>query len=622
MSLLSLAKKIKSLPTAPGVYIMKGKKEVLYVGKAKNLRARVRSYLTLSGDTRYAIRYLASKVCGIDFIVTSNEKEALILEDTLLKRYRPRYNIRFKDDKTYVSIKITAKEEFPRLAVTRDIKDDGSRYFGPYASSGMVRDTVKFIRRIFLLCVCTPYQFRMRKTRPCIDYEIGLCSAPAAGLISGEKYRELAEGAMMFLDGRNRELIKMLKEKMLGASSSHNYEEAAKLRDQMRSIEETLTHQAVVSRPGIDQDVFGFFTEDSTLAIDVLFIRDGRLTGKRDFSFSYSGLPIGETLGSFLNQFYRRIGAFIPDEVLTPVPLDDFAAISRWLSEKKGAKVVLKKPARGRKTKLMEMARANACEILRSAKASCEISGEISGLEDLKRRLRLTKLPRVVEAFDISNIGGKEAVGAMVTFVDASPDKSRYRLYKIRTEGKSNDYAMMFEVLFRRFKDKENLPDLILVDGGKGQLGIAADVVRGLGIKGVNLAAVAKERLLKGAGRHLKGERVYIPGVKDPVFLKEGEKGDLLLRRIRDEAHRFAVKYHRRLRKKAIGSVLEDIPGIGGKRRKMLFEIFGDLEGIKNASTGELKKIPGITQALASLIKEGLRGDSVKAEYKKNSAGG
>ncbi len=605
---MDIEEKLSTLPASPGVYLMKSKEEVIYIGKAKNLRTRVRSYFLGKGDARYAVKYLARKVEDIDYIVTTNEKEALILEDTLLKKHKPRYNIRLKDSKTYVSIKITTNEKFPRIIVTRRIKRDGARYFGPYASARMVRDTVKYLRRIFPLCVCTPHEFRNR-VRPCLDYQLGLCTAPAVGLVSEKDYRELVEGAIMFLEGRNRELGKKLKKKMLEASAAREYEKAAKLRDQIASIEATLEEQKVVSGVLKDQDVFAAARKNGSIVIQALFIRGGRLTGARDFPFHHVQLPDEEVFSSFLSQFYRP-ERYIPDEVLLPVAVEDVKVISDWLTDRKGKKVAVVKPGRGQKRKLVTMAEANAREALKKREKVAE-HGMENVIVELKKRLRLKELPGTIEAFDISNIGGKQAVGAMVTFSNGRPDKSRYRLFRIKTVEEPDDYAMMYEVLLRRYGKKEGPPpppppDLVLVDGGKGQLSIATRVMDELKIRGPSLAALAKERA--EAGVALKGERVYLPNVKDPIWLKEGTGSDLFLRRIRDEVHRFAITYHRRLRGKTIASALERIPGIGAKKRSLLFERFGDLKTIAGADIEELIKVPGITKKLARTIKQELTG--------------
>ncbi len=609
---MDLEDKIDALPTTPGVYIMKGRgRVILYIGKAKNLRARVRSYFRTKGDGRYSVRYLVRKVEDIDFIVTANEKEALILEDTLLKKHRPRYNIRLKDDKTYVSIKLTMQDDFPRILVTRQIKADGSRYFGPYASSRGVRETIKFLRKIFPLRICSNHEFRNR-VRPCIDYSLGLCSAPAEDLITKEDYAELVRQAVLFLEGKNRSLVNTLRRKMKSAAATREYEKAADLRDRIEAIEGLLEEQKVVSSTGVDQDIFGLVAEDERISIVLMSVRDGRLTGTRDFLFPDSaGVLIEDVVSSFLGQLYRRIESFIPNEVLLPITLPDAGVIAEWLSDRKGRKVFVRRPVRGKKLKLVKMAEENARESLKKV----ELSIDEAPLEELKRRLRLTRLPRVIEAFDISNLAGSEAVGAMAVLKNGKPDNKNYRVFKIKTIDGPNDYAMMCELLSRRYGrcDESSLPDLILIDGGKGQLGIALDVLNTLQITGVDVAALAKEKPVSNnatgaekllAEKKTKGERVFRPGVKDPVLLKEGSKGDLLLRLVRDEVHRFAIRYHRKLRSKKIGSVLETVSGVGAKKRKMLFEHFVDLDGIKNASIGELCELPGITEKLAKAIKD------------------
>lgn len=600
----SIEEKIKALPTTPGVYIMKGGKDassILYIGKAKNLRSRVRSYFRKTGDTRYAARFLSEKTKDVDCIVTSSEKEALILEDTLLKKHKPRYNIRLKDDKTYVSIKLTVQEKFPRIMITRSIVSDGARYFGPYGSAKGVRETLKFLRTIFPLCVCTPHKFR-NKTRPCLDYQMRLCSAPAVGRISETDYRELVDGAVLFLEGKSKELVGVLKAKMQAASKAMRYEDAAVLRDKIDAIEATLEAQKVVSRESIDRDVLGIYREGEELAITVLFIRAGRLSGKRDFIFKDKGLPSEELISSFISQFYAKPGVTIPREVLVTVRLDDGAFLSQHLSECRSRKVSVTAPVRGEKRKLITMANDNAREALKRSRVVKE--GDV--LAEIKRRLRLAVRPRVIEAVDISNMGESFAVGAMVTFVDELPAKDRYRRYRIKTVKGQNDFAMMREVLLRRFGGAEkerSLPDLLLVDGGKGQLNIAVEVVKELGLDGLTLAGLAKERK---EGENKKEERVFLVGVKDPVRLNRSSKGEFLLMRIRDEVHRFAVTYHRKLRSKAVGSILDNISGIGPKKRRALFDRFRDLKGLRTATLDELIEVDGITKTIARAIKDEL----------------
>src|SRR3989337_912496 len=590
---LPLIESIKGLPQYPGVYLLKGSKgEVLYIGKAKNIRSRVRSYFRDTTDTRYTVKFLASKVSDIEYLITTNEKEALILEDTLLKKYKPRYNIRLKDDKTYVSIKITLSEKYPRILITRQIKKEGGRsplkpapacfklgvcgdkYFGPYASAQKARETVRFIRRLFPLCTCSPSQFRNR-IRSCLDYQLGICSAPCVNFISEAAYKELVDKTILFLEGRNKELLSALKANMLTASDSHEFERAAKLRDQIAAIEATLEEPKVVSGEKIDRDIFAHIVSNGDFLIQGLFVRDGRISSARDFFFKSHELPADEALSSFLAQYYSS-DRFIPDEIILPLAVEDKESIEDWLSEKRGKRVTLFIPAKGDRFKLLKMADANAKESIKRRNEA--LQGKDALLDELKKRLHLKKTPKVIEAFDISNISGKLAVGAMVTFEDAKPNKGRYRLYKIKTIKEPDDYGMLEAVLFRRYREgyKElGLPYLILMDGGKGQLNIALKVLGELGINDIDIAAIAKEKGqgARGRGQKEQGEKGYCPNVKAPIILKEGSGADLFIRKIRDEVHRFAIRYHNKLRGK-IKSALEEISGVGKKRRDMLLKHF------------------------------------------------
>lgn len=618
--------RLNDLPQSPGVYLMKGGKgEVLYIGKAKNIRSRVRSYFRDTTDTRYMVKFLASKVSDIEYLVTTNEKEALILEDTLLKKYKPRYNIRLKDDKTYVSIKLTLSEKFPRILITRQVKRDGGRsplkpapacfkrgtcgdkYFGPYASAQKARETVRFIRHLFPLCTCSPSEFKNR-VRPCLDYQLGICSAPCVNFISETAYKELVDKTILFLEGRNKELLSELKANMSEASHSMSFEKAAKIRDQIKAIEATLEEQKVVSQKKIDQDIFAHIIDEETLLIQALFVRDGRLSGARDFFFSGQKLPAAEAISSFIFQYYGG-DRFIPDEIILSLNIEDKDVIEDWLTEKKGkpvpagskqGKVRFFFPTKGERFKLLKMAEANAKEAIKRRQETLESKQTL--LEELKRRLHLRKTPKTIEAFDISNIGGKMAVGAMVTFEDAKPNKDRYRLYKIKTLEEPDDYGMMSEVLSRRYKEggrEISLPDLILIDGGKGQLNIAVKVMDELEINDIDIAAIAKEH------DEEVGEKIFLPNIKDPISLKEGSSPDLLIRKIRDEAHRFAISYHIKLRGK-IKSALDEIPGIGKAKRNTLLKHFGSVEKIREASMEEIAKLSGITSRLAEAIKKAL----------------
>ncbi len=604
---------LKKLPASPGVYLMKGAGgKVLYIGKAKNLRSRVRSYFRASGDGRYAVRFLAGKTTFIDYIVTATEKEALFLEDTLLKKHKPKYNIRLKDSKTYVSIKITLADKFPRILVTRQIKKDGSRYFGPYVSSRGVREMIKMIRRVFPLCIRTSPQTK-NTSRPCLDYQLGLCSAPGAGRISEADYAEIVRGALLFLSGRNNELLKGLKKEMKAASAHLDFEAAAVLRDRIDLIESMLERQKVVSHKHSEQDVFALVRGGETLIMQALFVRGGRLVNSLDYTFADRGLSREEIISSFVRQFYGG-GRSIPAEILLQTLPEDRVLIEEWLSERRGRKVRLHAPARGEKLKLIDMALSNAEESLqKKEQASLTMSKE---LEEMQRRLHLKTLPLWIEAFDISNISGELAVGAMVSFRGGEADKSGYRRFRIKGVKGQDDYAMMEEVMRRRYshvgeeEDGAAFPDLILLDGGKGQLGVAVAVITELGLAGkVSLAALAKERPEGFSGKESgkKTERVFLPGARDAIMLRPGSRADLLLCRIRDEVHRTAITYQRKLRNKfLLSSPLDEIAGIGERRKKTLLKKFGSLEKLINAPLSEIAETPGITQSIAEAIK-GLR---------------
>jgi len=598
--------KLKALPTLPGVYLMKGGGgETLYIGKAKNLRSRVRSYFHGTSDARYTVRFLVARVADIDYIVTANEKEAFILEDTLLKRHKPRYNIRLKDDKSYVSIKLTLNDAFPRILVTRRVKSDGSRYFGPYASTQKVRETIKFIRHLFPLCTCGATEFNNR-VRPCLDYQMKICSAPCVGSISEERYGELVDAVTLFLEGRNRRLITLLKGRMREAAKEMAFERAAALRDTVAALEETLREQKVVSHKGADRDFIAIAEESGRVLVKVMSVRDGRVVGARDFLFKERIVPLDELLSSFLSRYYRR-DSFVPDEVVLSHAPEGRAGIEEWLSDRKGRRVRLLVPQRGERVRLLAMATANAEESLKNIGGG---EGESNTLliEALQKRLRLKSPPRVIEAFDISNTGGALSVGAMVTFIDGEPDKERYRRFRIRVSDGPDDYGMMYEVMSRRYRrdgGDTGTPDLILVDGGKGQLNVALKVVEELGVEGVEVAALAKERGTGDDGG--KGERIFLPNVKEPILLREGSKPDLLLRRIRDEVHRFAITYHKGLRKRGIASLLDEIDGIGPARRSALLTRFGDVENMRSVSIKELLTVEGINEKIAVAIREGLK---------------
>jgi len=597
---------LKKFPTTPGVYLMRGDDEaVLYVGKAKNLRARLRSYFSAAGDGRTHIRFLMNRVRRIDTIVTDTEKEALILEDTLIKKHRPRYNINLRDDKTYVSIRLDPREEFPALQVVRKVRRDGALYFGPFSSSSAVRETLKEIYRIFPLRHYPPETCR-RRGRPCLFYQIGQCSAPCHGKIGAEDYRALVRGVIALLSGREKEVVGVLRERMTEASAAMRFEEAARLRDQVGAIEQTVEKQKVAEAGGVDQDVVGLHFEGGEVEVAVLFIRNGKLIGRRSFSLEWR-LVEDELLSSFLHRFYAR-EVFIPDQLLLPFAPEGREALADWLSERKGKKVALLIPRRGDKLKLVQMAASNAREACRERGSRREARQQV--LEEIAARLHLSRPPRRMECFDISNVGGAQSVGSMAVVVDGEPARGEYRHFRIRTVEGADDYASLAEVLHRRLRrgiEEESLPDFILIDGGKGQLAVLTAVLEELGLSDrVEAAGIAKSRVLanvRGKAVERSEERFFLPGRKNPVLLRQGSPALFMLERLRDEAHRFAITHHRKLRgKAALHSSLEDIPGIGPNRRKALLRHFGSLKRIKEAGLEELLAAPGLPGKVAREI--------------------
>ena len=596
----------KKFPTTPGVYLMKGEGGlILYVGKAINLRNRLRSYFSAGGDGRPQIRFLMARVQSIDTIVTDTEKEALILENTLIKQHRPRYNINLRDDKTYVSIRLDPREEFPALSVVRRVKSDGALYFGPYASSVAVRQTLKEIYRIFPLRHY-PIETCRRRGRPCLFYQIGQCSAPCHGRISAEGYRALVKGVTALLSGRETEVIESLQRGMLAAAAAMRFEEAARLRDQIRAIEQTVEHQKVVAAGGGDQDVVGLHREGGEVELALLFIRAGKLIGRRNYALEWR-LDVDELLSSFLREYYAR-EVVIPEQVLLPLALQDAGVLAEWLSELKGRKVALTSPQRGQKVELVELAERNARESFRERGSRREARQGV--LAELQQRLQLQRLPRRIECFDISNVQGSLSVGSMVVLSDGEADKQAYRRFRIRTVSGADDYASLSEVLQRRLRrglEEELLPDLILIDGGKGQLGVLTAVLQQLGLEArIDAVGIAKSRVVsnvRGKAVERSEERFFLPGRKNPVILRQGSPALFLLERLRDEAHRFAISYHRQLRgQAALASSLEDLPGVGPARRKALLKHFGSLKKIQAASLEELQAMPGLPSTLAATI--------------------
>jgi excinuclease ABC subunit C len=601
-----LDQKIEHLPTNPGVYLFKDKKgTILYVGKAGNIKHRVGSYFQKPAGKDVKTLTMLEKVTDIDTIVTDTEKEAYILENHLIKEHHPRYNVKLRDDKNYPCLRLSVEEEFPTLSIVRRIKKDRSVYFGPYPSATSLKETLKLIRRLFPIRTCLDTKFSHR-LRPCINYEMERCAGPCCGKIDPIQYREIVHQVRMFLEGKNKDLLERLKKRMEEESDQLHFEKAAKIRDQIEHIEKVIEKQKIVSREFADQDVIGFHHQDHAIVVYSLFIRAGKLLGGKGFTFPSTGLPDEEVLFSFLHQYYRE-GKFIPDQILIPKAVPEQTLVEQRLTELKGKKVRVLIPVKGDKKYLLQMACENAEKFLLS---EVEIEKDREKLlETLKERLHLRNIPRRIEAFDISNLQGGYAVGSMVTFENGDPVKEKYRHYKIKTIEGADDYGMMYEVLLRRYQkaiQENDLPDLVLLDGGRGQLNVAQEVLKELKIKEIDLISLAKERTIEVPHRSLprkSEEKIFHPQYKEPLTLGRHSPLLLFLDRIRDEAHRFAITYHKKVRtKETIKSELSEIPGIGTVRQKELLKYFGSIEKIKIATVEELAKAPKMNLRLAQRI--------------------
>jgi len=608
-----LEEKLESLPAEPGVYIMRDAAgKVIYVGKAKDLRGRVRSYLR-GGDGRPHVEFLMRRVGDIETLVTRNEKEALILENNLIKQYKPRYNIRLKDDKTYLSIKVTASHPWPRVLATRSIVKDGGRYFGPYSSAIAARETLDIIEKHFLLRNCTDHNFRNRD-RPCLQYQIKRCLAPCVLAVDRDAYQERLRQAILFIEGKSRDLLAQLRETMRAKADLLEFESAARIRNQIQAVEKTLEKQRMVSHWGIDQDIFGLYREGGFIEVQVIFVRQGKLTGNQAYSLEDLRFDDEEIVGALLTQFYQG-GRFVPDEILVPVDLEDREVREEFLSERRGRKTTLVYPRRGEKVRLLEMAVDNARQSF-SERHDEEKEREKMLLE-LQQRLRLKRYPQRIECYDISNILGTHAVGSRVSFFDGEPDKKHYRLYRVRTvapELRGDDFAMMYEVVKRRFQRgvrEGDVPDLVVVDGGKGQLQMALTALRDLSVDGVDVVALAKMRVAsaaRGAEIERSEERVFLPGQSNPVVLRRNSNALFLLQRVRDEAHRFAVSYHKKLRtRESLRSRLDHISGVGPARKRALLRHFGSMKRLREASLKDISAVESVSGDMAQRIYEALR---------------
>ena len=593
------------LPNAPGVYIMHDAEgKVIYVGKAVILKNRVRSYFRPASQVSPKVRAINAHVASIETIVTASEMEALILECNLIKKYRPRYNIDLKDDKTYPYLKITVQEAYPRMVLTRRVLKDGARYYGPFADAGALRDTMKLIRTMFPLRHCR----KLNAKRPCLQYHLHRCLAPCTGKVPVSEYRQLVDSVLMLLDGKVSQLEKDLKEKMYAASDRMEFEAAARYRDSLLNLKKLAEKQKATTESG-DRDVVGLAMDDSGVCVQVFFIRGGKILGRDSFFLDQEvGEPGSEILADFLKQYYHE-NHRPPREILVSQELEDSdrTLLSRWLSTLNEKTVNLLVPQRGLKHDLVLMAvnnaRKNLEERLRRGHASLET--DLDAAEQLQKALGLTTPLERMDCFDISHNQGRETVASMVVFRNGSPSKKDYRRYKLRsTEGKPDDFKSMQEVVYRRYKDLEDLPSLIVIDGGKGQLSSALEVIRGLGISEVPVIGLAKRE-----------EEIFKEGAHTSILLDKMSPALHLIQHIRDEAHRFAITYHRkRLAKRNLVSVLDHLEGMGPKRRAALWKRFGSLDAMREASIDDLAAVEGMNRVVAERVHTFLQGDLQKKQ--------
>ena len=588
------------LPDKPGVYLMHDAHgKVIYVGKAVVLKNRVRSYFRNLASHTPKVRAMVEKIAEFETIVTSSEVEALILECNLIKKYRPRYNIMLKDDKTYPFLKVTVNEDFPRIYVTRRQQRDGAKYYGPYADVGAMHDTVKLLRSMFPLRTCR----KMNPDRPCLNYHIKRCLAPCAGYVSRKEYGNMIKSVCMVLDGRTTELERDLKRRMQEAADNYAFEEAARLRDQLQAVTRLNEQQKAVTGSGGDMDVIGFAKDTTGICLQIFFVRKGKLIGRDNFFLPDGGEAEEEVMSAFVKQYYNE-ATFVPKEIVIPYMPDEEEKqlIEIWLADKAGRKAELILPQRGVKRELLSLANDNAKKLLeeRLRKGSLSLKDDLAAAEELQLVLALPNPLERMDCFDISHTQGSETVASMVVFRNGSISKKDYRKYKIvSAEGKPDDFKSMQEVVYRRYKDYEDLPSLVVIDGGKGQLSSALEVIRGLGLHDLPVVGLAKRE-----------EEIFIPGQSESILLDRDSASLHLIQRIRDEAHRFAITFHRKLRgKRNLVSVLDHVEGIGPKRRQELWKKFKSLDAMKQASVEELAAVDGMNYPAAQTLYDFFRMD-------------
>lgn len=601
-------KKLESYPQLPGVYLMKGNADqVLYVGKANNLRQRIRQYFLVGGDGREMIPHLVSRIESIETIIVSSEKEALLLENNLIKQHRPHFNALFKDDKSYIALQLSHRHNWPMLHLMRykGNPDPNSLYFGPYTSAAAARSTFDLLNRLFPLRQCSDQEL-LRRTRPCILYDMKRCCAPCVGKCTKEEYDEYVLHTTQFLRGQNREILSDLYAEMKLASDALEFEKAGQILQTIRQIEKTIEVQKVDKLHGTDTDVLGIYRQADEVTLCRLIFRKGKLMDSKNYHFSHIAQEDTELLESFLLQVYESI-EIPPEEIILPIELAEAESIAEIINSFQSTRIRIMTPQRGEKKALLVMAHANAEASFYQQKDQ-KILRERTLLE-LQEKLRLANYPRRIECFDNSNLSGTEPVSSLVAFTDGKKDSSRYRLFKIKTTSGSDDYGAMREVLERRCKrglNENDLPDLIIVDGGKGHLNIALSILRELNIVTVDVIGIAKEQ-----GRHDKGstrEQIFLPNLKDPLLLRSTSPILFLLQQIRDEAHRVAIRFQRkRHSKKTIKSFLDEIPGIGPAKRRLLLKHFGSVKKIAEAPLEELKALKGLSQANIQAILDAIK---------------
>jgi excinuclease ABC subunit C len=591
-------------PTRPGVYLMKDAEgTVIYVGKAANLKKRLASYFNRLSHADIKTRVLVRKIEVIEFILTSTENEALILESNLIKKHRPRYNIILKDDKRYPSLRLDIHSAYPHLTVVRKIARDGAMYFGPFTSPTAVYQTLKVINKTFLLRKCRDRAFSNR-SRPCLNHQIGVCLAPCCLPVDPEEYRAMVREVVLFLKGRAPELIRQTEKQMLAAARDRNFELAAVLRDKMFALQKTVEQQVVVTTDFMDRDGIGMVEAEGRRMLTVISVRCGHLVATRHYPVGETVAGDSELVGSFLIQYYETVHE-VPEEILTPVLPEELRGIRERLREIRGGRVVIRRPRKGVLTQLLELARRNAESELQTLLNSRAHEERL--LLRLQKRLGLERLPRRIECFDNSHFQGDSPVSSLVVFMDGRPSSSQYRRFSLRHFDGADDYAFMSEALKRRYGKGEKshpMPDLLLVDGGKGQLNIAAQVLRELGLnQEIDLAALAKKDEKRGEFE----DRVFRPGRSNPVNLDQDREVLFLLMRIRDEAHRTAVLFHRgKKRVSSLRSVLDGVPGIGARRKKALLTYFDSIRSIRSATLEEIANIPGMNRKAAQAVQEAL----------------